>query len=102
MTKLRPFFITVIFVTERNPINTKFFVLVACLDPEWNLQFQKPVIIKIMVKNNQVTTLYRKKERKPKNAQKYQVTALLHKTVENFRHNTKTLLPSKEYNIFQH
>ena len=27
---------------------------------------------------------------------------LLHKIVDNFRHTTKTLLPSKEYNIFQH
>ena len=27
---------------------------------------------------------------------------LLHKIVDNFLHNTKTLLPSKEYNIFQH
>ena len=26
---------------------------------------------------------------------------LLHKIVDNFQHNTKTLLPSKEYNIFQ-
>ena len=25
----------------------------------------------------------------------------LHKIVDNFRHNTKTLLPYKEYNIYQ-
>ena len=30
------------------------------------------------------------------------VLLFLHKIVDNFRHNTKTLLPSKEYNIFQH
>jgi len=26
---------------------------------------------------------------------------LLHKIVDNLRHNTKNILPSKEYNIFQ-
>ena len=30
------------------------------------------------------------------------VLSILHKIVDNFRHNTKPLLPSKEYNIFQH
>jgi hypothetical protein len=32
----------------------------------------------------------------------YLFYTLLHKIVDNFRHNTKTLLHSKEYNIFQH
>ena len=30
------------------------------------------------------------------------VLRLLHNIVDNFRHNKNTLLPSKEYNIFQH
>ena len=58
MTKLRPFCIIVIFITERNPINTQFSVLVVRLDPEWCFQFQTQAIIKIMVKNDKVRALF--------------------------------------------
>ena len=73
MTKLRPFFITVVFITERKPRNAQFFVLVTLVDPERLFQFQKQVIIKKPVKNDQVTTLSITAifitERKPRNAQ---------------------------------
>ena len=57
MTNLQPFFITVVFITKRKPKNTKFYVLVTQMDSEWRFQFQKQVIIKIPVKNDQVTNL---------------------------------------------
>ena len=57
MTKLCPFFITAIFITERKPRNAQFFVLVTSVDPEWLFQFQKQLIIKWPVKNDQVTTI---------------------------------------------
>ena len=57
MTKLRPFFITVIFITERKPRNAQFSVLVVLVDPKWIFQFQKQVIIKNQVRNDQVTFL---------------------------------------------
>ena len=52
MTKLRPFFVTVVFITERKPKNAQFYVLVAWVDPEWLFQFQKNVIIKNPVRND--------------------------------------------------
>ena len=57
MTKLRPFCITSTFITERKPINTQFSVMVAGAEPEWRFQFQKQVIIKTPVKNDQVMAL---------------------------------------------
>ena len=74
MTKLRTFFITIIFITERNSKNAQFYVLATRVDPEWLFQFQKQVIIKQPVKNDRVTALlynfhfYYRKE-----AQKYPV-----------------------------
>ena len=41
MTKLWPFFITDVFITERKPINAQFSVLVMWVDPKWLFQFQK-------------------------------------------------------------
>ena len=57
MTKLRPFFITVIFITERKSRNAQFSVMVMGVDPEWLFQFQKHVIITKLVKIYQVTAL---------------------------------------------
>ena len=56
MTKLRPFFITVVFITERKHRNAQFFVLVTLVDPEWLFQFQKQV--PILVKTDNVTALF--------------------------------------------
>ena len=58
MTKLWPFFITVIFITERKPRNAQFSVPITWVDLECHFQFQKHVIVNIPVKTDQVTTLF--------------------------------------------
>ena len=74
MTKLQPFVITIVFITERKPKNAQLSVLATWVDPEWLLQFQKQVIIKNPVQNDQLMALlYNYRFNYWKEAQKYPV-----------------------------